>query len=156
MATPNQMSSFLNADRLSSATRLSKRASTARYEKSVKTTRPARVATTESGPENTPNEDQRIPSDWWICTDPPGPSEEWIALHIDPAPFKVTVDRSNWKEYGYTAAPSKYNYRHVGAILSRHKVPIGVVSETEILEDWASGVTSHIYTILLSGEVKGT
>jgi hypothetical protein len=156
MATPNQTSSFLNADRLSSATRLSSRASTALYVPSARTTRPALVATTESGPENTPNEDQRIPSDWWICTDLPGPTEAWIALHIDPAPLKVTVDRSNWKEYDYYSPPTKGNYKRDGAVLFRNKVPVGLIREVEILEDWASGVTSHIYTVLLRGEVEGT
>lgn len=145
------MSSSPNVARRPSGILLSSPASTVRCGQIVMTTESGQVAPTESGPVSTSSED-RIPNDWWICTDDPGPTDEQLA-RIRPTPtgsgqtIKITVDRSNWTDFGYFSPPTSINFKVPGAFLFRLGVIVGLIEEVDRIENWKNSTFTHVYTL---------
>lgn len=97
----------------------------------------------ESGPEITPAE-ERV-SDWWICTDHPGPTE----VPTEPLLIEINVNKSNWRNFElYKNPPHRNNYLRPGVAIrdSRGKV-LGTVKEINIQTFFSGSGTQHIYTV---------
>lgn len=94
----------------------------------------------ESGPASTWSEDLR-PSDWWICTDWPGPEENGT--------WTVEVTWGNWRNFkGYDRPPGHSNTIW-SRLHDRSGALLGSIKEIEVISNFrSSNITIiHRYTL---------
>lgn len=132
------MSSSLSAAKQPSGILLSSPAFTVPSGLIVTTTGSGQVAPMASGPASMSNED-RIPNEWWICTDWPGPPETDT--------WELEVTAYNWRNFSnYHSAPTKYNVS-AGKLRDIFGNVLGDIVEVEVVHNFILGSFSHVYTL---------